>query len=227
MEISLIYLITKHDKKEEELLNQKLFNKLLEDMLGRMGEFKHNFDNIVSTMSGYIEFGRFEDLAEYLNEIGYKVKSTGAIDLELMKKINEPGITALILTKLQLMQQNGVCCYVIVDEEISIKGIKISDLCDLIGILIDNAFEAVIETKNGFVKITVKTIERYLIFLIENTVRDSLEIDKIFQKGWSTKGEGRGLGLWYVMNTIKTYDNVFLNTDLKENVLIQELVIAF
>ncbi|MFZ5989700.1 MAG: GHKL domain-containing protein, partial [Bacillota bacterium] len=107
-----------------------------------------------------------------------------------------------------------------------IRGIRISDLCDILGILIDNSLEAAVAVSKGYVKIAVRMIKNSLVFSIENSVKGPLELDRMFEKGWSTKGDGRGLGLWYVMNKVRSYDNVFLNTTLKENALCQELIIS-
>jgi two-component system sensor histidine kinase AgrC len=49
-------------------------------------------------------------------------------------------------------------------------------------------------------------------------------IHKIWEKGFSTKGEDRGLGLYTAKNIIeKKYNNVFMNTSAEDSEFIQEL----
>jgi two-component system sensor histidine kinase AgrC len=144
----------------------------------------------------------------------------------MLKKINDPGIIGLFLSKLDAMRENGVYCNIIIDSEISVSGMKIRDLCDCLGVLIDNALESASEIENGFVKIKVETIENSLIFLIQNSVTGLIDVDRIFEQGWSTKGQDRGFGLWHVMNIIRTYPNVLFNTTLKNDVISQELIIS-
>ncbi|AEY66164.1 GHKL domain-containing protein [Clostridium sp. BNL1100] len=225
MNIVFLYFITKFTKREQELEYQKHYNKSLGDIVNQLSAFKHNFDNMLATMSGYIEFGKWEGLTDFVNEIRKKQTTIGLHNISMLKKINEPGIIGLFLSKLDAMRENGVYCNIIVDNEICVSGMKIGDLCDCLGVLVDNALESASEIENGFVKIKVETIENTLIFLIQNST-GLIEVDRIFEQGWSTKGEGRGFGLWHVMNIIRTYPNVLFNTTLKNDVISQELIIS-
>ncbi|MFZ5987528.1 MAG: hypothetical protein ACOYWZ_10460, partial [Bacillota bacterium] len=87
-----ICLTKEYAKKEKELEHQKLYNKSLRDILNQLGEFKHNFDNIMATITGYAEFGRLDDLLNYLNETGTRHTSLGLINMSMIKRIKDPGI---------------------------------------------------------------------------------------------------------------------------------------
>ena len=60
-----------------------------------------------------------------------------------------------------------------------------------------------------------KSVSGSLIIIIENTIIDeSLNIERIFEEGFSTKGSNRGKGLSTVKSIINSYQNVTLNTNI-------------
>lgn len=227
MNVGFFLFIRRLAKKEEELAYQEMYNKALHSIITQLSEFKHNYDNTIASICGYVEFGEQESLLNFMNEIKNKHTTVKISNIVMLKRIKEPGIIGLILDKLERMRKSSILCSVTIEEEIDIKGIKISDLSDCLGILIDNAIEAVSEMNDGLITIRARKVENALVFSIENTVVLPVSIDRMFEKGWSTKGAGRGLGLWSVMNIVNSYKNVFLNTSLKENILCQELIITF
>lgn len=227
MNVGFVLFVRRLAKKEEELAYQEMYNKTLHSIVTQLSEFKHNYDNTIASICGYIEFGEQESLLNFMNEIKNKHTTVRISNIVMLKRIQEPGIIGLILDKLKRMRKGSILCSVTVEEEIDIKGIKISDLSDCLGILIDNAIEAVSEMNDGLIAIRARKVEKALVFSIENTVVLPVSIDRMFEKGWSTKGDGRGLGLWSVMNIVNSYKNVFLNTSLKENILCQELIVTF
>jgi two-component system sensor histidine kinase AgrC len=73
---------------------------------------------------------------------------------------------------------------------------------------------------------TRQEIEGGISFTIENTVKEMPDINKIFQKSYSTKGDNRGMGLWIIKNIIRKNKNIILNTYCKDNKFIQELIVS-
>ena len=73
------------------------------------------------------------------------------------------------------------------------------DVIEMIGILIDNAYEAC-TGENQKVIISLDSIEDRIVFEVKNEVFDveMSDIQKFFVKGWSTKEKNgsRGLGLY-------------------------------
>lgn len=65
----------------------------------------------------------------------------------------------------------------------------IIDLSRIVGILIDNAIEASIDSSNPFVNLAIiKTDQNSTLIIIENSFKDSaLDINKLYNKRYSTK----------------------------------------
>ena len=82
---------------------------------------------------------------------------------------------------------------------------------ELIGILFDNAIEEEqkYESNKRYIYFELLDRENGEYFLIRNRIEQNLSIEKIsrmFDKGKSDKGEGRGIGLYKVNRIIKKYE---------------------
>ena len=91
------------------------------------------------------------------------------------------------------------------------------DLCGILGILLDNSIEAAKECKEKIVN--VRFIKDFYtnkkVIIIENSYKNvEVDIEKIFEKGYSTKGDKKehGLGLWNVKKLLKHSKNLELFT---------------
>ena len=77
------------------------------------------------------------------------------------------------------------------------------NVCKILGILLDNAIEASINTKDKQVFIDIYLEEGDIIIYIENSYKGFIDFDKINKKGYSTKGDNRGFGLSIVSKIVK------------------------
>lgn len=103
----------------------------------------------------------------------------------------------------------------------------IIDLSRIVGILIDNAIEASIDSSNPFVNLAIiKTDQNSTLIIIENSFKDSaLDINKLYNKRYSTKKGHRGYGLENIIEILNSYSNVLLNTSIEKDIFIQEIEI--
>lgn len=62
-----------------------------------------------------------------------------------------------------------------------------------------------------------------IIVIINSCPEDTPPIYKLFEKGFSTKGENRGLGLNNMREIIGSYDNVCLDTLIENGEFIQNI----
>lgn len=82
------------------------------------------------------------------------------------------------------------------------------EMVEIIGILFDNAIEASEKTA-GTIYLDIKGKEETLEFVIRNQVLDKFEnsdIQRLFEKGTSSKGKHRGLGLFRIKELVKKYN---------------------
>ena len=114
------------------------------------------------------------------------------------------------------------------------KYISVYDFIEILGILIDNARDAILSNKTTQnnrenirdnndcekkenITIKIAETEKKVIVEVSNpyTYCTEDEIIKMFEKGYSTKGEDRGIGL----NKIKEYQDKYKFDILVENIM--------
>jgi len=105
---------------------------------------------------------------------------------------------------------------------------KIYEFTRLLGILLDNAIEATYECTEKIINVYIRKdfkIKRQLL-IIENTYNNKeIDVEKIFEKGYSTKDSNTGLGLWEVRQIIKKNNNLNLYTSKDNKFFKQQLEI--
>lgn len=113
--------------------------------------------------------------------------------------------------------------------DLSTINFNIYEFTRILGILLDNAIEAAKETEDKLLEIEFRTDKKKQIFIIENSFinNDNISTTKIFKKGYSTKENNSGLGLWKVHNILSQNTNIDLYTTIKANKFSQELDVYF
>lgn len=81
---------------------------------------------------------------------------------------------------------------------------------------------------NKFIHFAAITTDSEIIFVIRNSCpKNTSPIYKLYEEGFSTKGKNRGLGLTSIRNLIdEKYENILLNTSMKNCVFTQEIRIS-
>ena len=98
----------------------------------------------------------------------------------------------------------------------------------ILGILLDNAIEAAKDTDEKLIEIIFKSDTKKQIFIIENSCsNNNISTTKIFEKGYSTKKNNSGIGLWKVHNILSKNTNIDLFTTVNNNKFKQELSVFY
>lgn len=222
-------------KLEEEFREKEVkqiieYTEMIESMSDDLRRFKHDYLNIMQALSEYINDSDMKGLQEFYrnelqpeNEIIIK-KNTS---LYLLKNIGVISIKGLLSSKVHYASLKGIETYLEITDKIEKIDIRELDICRILGILIDNAIEAAESCSQKVIRIAIIAKQDYTTFIIKNTCPiDTPPIYKIYEDGFSTKGEKRGLGLKTVRKIInEKYNNVYLNTKIKDSIFQQELVI--
>lgn len=107
---------------------------------------------------------------------------------------------------------------------------KIYEFTRILGILLDNAIEAASECKDKKINVTFRKedAKHRLVIIIENTYKDKeIDTDRIFEKGFSSKKEHSGLGLWKVREILKRNNNLNLFTTKDKKLFKQQFEIYY
>ena len=214
----------------KKLESAEEYNKTLHILHDSVRGFKHDFDNIVTTIGGYIKTNDMDGLKSYysqLEEDCTKVNNLYVLDPDI---INNPGVYNLITSKYNEAIEKGIKVNLTVLLDLNDLHMKIYEFARILGILLDNAIEASSECDEKILNIVFRNESKNNrnIILIENTYKDKdVDIEQIFNKGISGKQNHTGLGLWEIRQILKKNNNVNLYTNKNEKYFSQQLEIYY
>lgn len=224
--ISMYSLIrtNKLEQTSQELETEKLYNKTLTLLHDNIRCFKHDFDNIVQAIGGYIALNDMDGLKVYYKNLFEDCKQTNNLNILNPKVINNSSIYSLLTNKYYLASEKGIKMTFDIFTDLSNINFNIYQLTRILGILLDNAIEASEETEEKLINIEFRANNKKQLFIIENSCKDNnISTTKIFEKGYSTKEHNSGIGLWKVHNILSKNENVDLFTTVKNNKFRQQL----
>ncbi len=215
---------------KEQLKSAEEYNKTLRILHDNVRGFKHDFDNIVTTIGGYVKTNDMAGLQKYyyqLEDDCQKVSSLYVLNPEI---INNPGIYNLLSIKHREAECKDIKINMSLLLDLNDLKMKIYEFARILGILLDNAIEASEECDDKIINIIFRDDykkHRQLI-TIENTFNNKdVDTTKIFGKGISGKENHTGLGLWEVNKILKKNTNLSLFTSKNDKYFSQQLEIYY
>lgn len=226
-----MYSILRTNKLEQtakDLETEKIYNKTLSILHDNIRCFKHNFNNIVQVIGGYIDLNDMNGLNKYYQSLLKECKLNNNLNLLNPQTINNPSIYSLLNNKYYQALQYGITMNFEIFSDLSTINFNIYEFTRILGILLDNAIEAANETTEKIIEIQFKSDSKKQLFIIENSCADNnISTTKIFEKGYSTKKNNSGIGLWKVHNILSKNTNIDLFTTVKNNKFKQELSVFY
>ncbi|MBQ3415722.1 MAG: GHKL domain-containing protein [Clostridia bacterium] len=204
------------------------YNKTLQIIHDSVRGFKHDFDNIVMTIGGYIHTNDIEGLKAYYSNLQEDCQVSNNLYMLNPTIVNDPGIYNLLTNKYYKAEDKNVKINFSFLLDFTKLNMNIYEFTRILGILIDNAIEASTECDEKIVNISFRYEEKNnrQIVLIENTYNDiGIDMEKLFDKGVSGKENHSGIGLWEVRKIIKKHKNLNLYTNKNNKYFIQQLEI--
>ena len=216
------------EKTTADLENEKIYNKTLTHLHDNIRCFKHDFNNIVQALGGYIALNDMDGLKDYYKNLLSDCKETNNLNVLNPETINNPSIYSLLTNKYYLAYEKGIKMTFNIFTDLSNINFNIYEFSRILGILLDNAIEAAQETDEKIINIEFKADTKKQLFIISNSCKDqNISTTKIFEKGFSTKERNSGIGLWKVHKILSKNTNADLFTTVQNNIFTQQLEIFY
>ena len=226
-----IKLETNNKIESTKLEQQKKYILALEKNNNEIRKFKHDFNNIILGLDGYINNDDFdkEKLKKYFNSTIMNFNNNIELNDIVIAKLNSikvSSLKSLITNKVLMAQNNNINVDINIQGEITNFYTDEMQLSRILGILLDNAIEASLElTDDKKIEMNIIQIDKTTDIQISNTFNNTgIPITDFNKEGFSTKGTNRGLGLSSA-HEIANKLNMLLNTEIDGNTFIQILTI--
>lgn len=192
-------------------------------------EVKNEFRTIRAKISDNQEN---KEIIEYIDEI---VNDKYEVNKEKYAKFGylpPNGIKGLCYFKTQEAEGKGIKVSLNISKRIknsTIYSLNVKQQRDfgrILGVFLDNAIEASVETKEKQVGIEAYVnAEQEFKLIISNTYNNKIDKEKIGIESFSTKGKNRGHGLLLVKQLVNKNDIFKIRTSLENNLYIQTIEI--
>ncbi|GBV08766.1 quorum-sensing sensor histidine kinase AgrC [Staphylococcus aureus] len=219
----------KYKRNQEEIETYYEYTLKIEAINNEMRKFRHDYVNILTTLSEYIREDDMIGLRAYFNKNIVPMKDNlqmNAIKLNGIENLKVREIKGLITAKILRAQEMNIPISIEIPDEVSSINLNMIDLSRSIGIILDNAIEASTEIDDPIIRVAFIESENSVTFIVMNKCADDIpRIHELFQESFSTKGEGRGLGLSTLKEIADNADNVLLDTIIENGFFIQKVEI--
>ena len=207
------------EAKQKAMQDLQDYTRNLEAMYNSLRSFKHDYVNILLSLSGYIEEGDLDRLKDFFESKIFPTKNLitgGDYKLNQLSNIGVLEIKSLLSAKMIYAHESGIDITIDIPDKVESFLIDTVDLARILGIFLDNAMEATLETEQPQIGLNIIQNKTGVSIIISNRFLDNgVMLHKLKQKGFSSKIGHQGIGLWNAQKIISSYDNVLLETTMK------------
>lgn len=208
-----LFILVIHSKTNELILknsNKKLinYNDKYSKFLDEYKIYKHNIKNkliAIKTYGNKKVNALIEDLLE--EETNFSIKNNNLYNIP-------NGIRGIVAEKLYNANFNVIINNKIKNDPFKYLSPKnFNSISESIGIVLDNAIEASEETKQPIIIMDLYEDTSYLYLKVGNNYCNSIDLDDIGSKYYSTKNRGRGLGLFSIRRNSLVKEKISIIND--------------
>ena len=234
MAVLVMYLAQRFDAarkiqaQQDIIAQQRLYEQDLEMIRREVRTFRHDYKNLLAGLSQQAGEGELEGLLHTLSELDAGFDSRLGKKIQASTQIGNlqiPEVRSLLLSKLTIMREKGVECCLEVLYPVTFVNMDVWDFVRCLGILIDNAVEAAPNAGKPWVEIVLLAQNGQVFLRVSNSCTNIIDPAKMWDEGWSTKGAGRGLGLYSYQRILENYPNTSPCTSWENGIFIQELTV--
>ena len=189
-------------RRERTISELQLSNGQMDALILKLRAQRHVFLNHLLVVYSLLEMGESNEAADYLETIYNQLKSVSKVLRTRVTAFN-----ALLQVKNAACEEKGIALEMDIRSTLDGLTVPAWGLCCIIGNLMDNAMDAVGGMRDGRIWLNVREDLHNFYFTVRNNgapVPEELR-QSIFEPGVSTKGEGRGMGLSIVRQTLAEF----------------------
>ncbi|SDL03924.1 sensor histidine kinase [Paenibacillus jilunlii] len=214
--------------KSEQLVQLKDYAAQLEKMYDELRGFRHDYANILLTLEDGIYREDWEQVKQVFEQT---VKPTGQLmrkneySFVKLRNLHVSEVKSILAAKIIMAQQMKIDVSLEIEEPIQLIQMGLISFTRILSILLDNAIEAAAKTEKAKLWIVLLEDPATQRIIIENSSGENFSLRRLGERGYSSKGKGRGLGLYNVQQILKENQFVSLETEARPSLFSQTLIL--
>lgn len=216
-----------YDKLANEYDNLSVYIRNFEDWIEKEQFTRHEYKNQLAVIYSLSNEKSVKDKVQEIIKENINIEGELVYPLKVLPK---GGLKGLMYYKTIIAQNNKI--KLTIDVSINDNGIlhklnkkQMSELTKVIGIFYDNAIEAAKETRKKSVMIEIYELKDKVNIVISNTFKKNNVVNDRFGKGVSSKGKGRGNGLYFAKKVLSENSWIQEKQEIIDNYYIETLTI--
>lgn len=203
-----------------------------ENMMSKYRIANHENKNLLLTIRAMVK-NKEKEIPKYIDSIIENKYEDDEKLLFKMSVIPSGGLRATIYSEILKIQNNKIDYFLDIDSNLKTVDLiemstnTILDTCKIICVFIDNAIEAVKSLKTKNIRIGLYVENDILSIKVSNNYEGNINVDKIFNEGYTTKGDGHGYGLSLVKKIIDSNSKFQNQVEINNNIFSQILLIKY
>ena len=227
--IVMIYMRNNEEfNKLESEYNSLLINvKNFEEWIEKEQYMRHEYKNQLAIIYALTKEQKVKNKIQEIINQNLSIESEVVNSLKSLPKGSLKGI---IYYRSIVAQNNKI--KLTIDVSIKSKGIfskidenKMNSIAKLIGIYYDNAIEAAKESRKKIILLEIYEFKNKVSIVLSNTFKKNSIIRNNNEKGISTKGEGRGNGLYFAKKILAKNSWIEEKQEIIDNYYIETIII--
>ncbi|MDR3670620.1 MAG: response regulator [Holophaga sp.] len=163
----------------------------------------HEFMNKLHVILGLIRLGEFDRLSSYITGITGKLQDEVG---QVVPRVKDPVIAGFLLARSSAAREQNITMQLSDASQLPLCASEsvAHDLVTILGNLLENAVEAIGESTRREILVDLQHASDRLVVTVEDSgpgIPPELR-ERLFQRGFSTKGEDRGFGLFHVFKRV-------------------------
>lgn len=226
---SLIYIWNKNRYKELKDSYDNLFEYacMYEEELEKDKLLRHEYKNQLAVIKGLT---KNKKILNHIDQILENNKKEDTINIKGLNNLPKGGLRGLFYYKISTIRKKNINFSIDISKSVKryLSQLKLEEtksLTYILGILCDNAIDECLKDKDSNLSIEIYYIGKEINIVISNTIVNKINLKRIGERGYSTKGINHGNGLYLVKKLLKNDDKISLSTKIINNYFVQELKI--
>ena len=217
--INMVYFLNLYrtDKENKKSELKESINPLIQELIDEMKASEHEYKNHLNILYCMIQVCKEDELRERAKKyIGNVFENKNL--LSNLSYIENTILKGVLLSKINQAEKNDIRCKYKIDSQLEGISLDDSELTVVLSNLLNNAIESASKSEKKYIEIfTTYEKGRYIIEII-NSISNFTEdmITDISKVRFSTKGTGRGYGLYNINKIVNKYKGK-INMSIKDD----------
>lgn len=205
--------------REQELRYLSAYSKKVEGLYEELRAFRHDYANILVSLKEGIDqddMGLVRKIYDSVLEDSSDFIQSSKFNIGRLANIDDDAIKSLLSAKFLEAEANHIEVNLEVKDKIGAPAMPLLDYIRILAILCDNAIEAALEAENPAITIACFYQDDDYVLIVDNSTKEeNIPVNLIYQKDYSSKGYGRGIGLKTIHQMMRKYPDLIVQTDSK------------